>query len=334
MKRLLIILLVLAVALSAFAGGKQEQAAEQTAEGEGAEAYPTKAIELIVPWPAGGRTDINARLWASVAPDYLGQPVVVVNKAGGGSVIGGQYVANADPDGYTLLAVTPGTNAFPVIFGNAPYEETDFTAIGQIGRSVPAIVSNPDKPWSTTEELVEYAKEHPGEVSYGCVSLKAQQLGFLRWAREVGAEFRFVPVGNDAEAVEGALGGQIDVGVTSSIATITSHVSSGDLNALMVFSKERNDNLPDTPTATELGYDVVFGPYTGIAGPPGLPQEITQKLREVHQKVVVDEKFQKIMNRAGEEINPAGGEEFRQTWVDTVEGYTEVVEEMDLEQQE
>ena len=333
MKRFFILLLVLAVAFTAFAGGEQEEAAAEDAAGEeGAEEYPTKAIELIVPWPAGGRTDINARLWASVAPDYLGQPVVVVNRAGGGSVIGGQYVANAEPDGYTLLAITPGTNVFPVIFGNAPYEATDFTAIGQIGRSVPAIVSHPDKPWSNAQELVEYAKENPGEVSYGCVSLKAQQLGFLRWANEVGAEFRFVPVGNDAEAVEGALGGQIDVGVTSSIATITSHVSSGDLNALMVFSNERNDNLPDTPTATELGYSVVFGPYTGIAAPPGLPDDITETLRDVFQEVVADEKFVKIMNRAGEEINPAGGEEFHQTWVDTVEGNSEVVEQMDMDQ--
>lgn len=334
MRRLFTLVLVFAVALSAFAGGEQEEQGAQEPAEEAEEEYPTKAIELVVPWPAGGRTDINARMWASVAPDYLGQPVVVVNRAGGGSVIGGQSVAEAEPDGYTLLAITPGTNVFPVIFGDAPYEATDFTAIGQIGRSVPAIVSSPDKPWSTAEELVEYAKENPGEVSYGCVSLKAQQLGFLRWAREAGAEFSFVPVGNDAEAVEGALGGQIDVGVTSSVATITSHVESGDLNALMVFSDERNENLQDTPTATELGWDVVFGPYTGIAGPPGLPEDITQKLREVHMEIVEDEDFKSVMNRAGEEILPAPGEEFADTWAETAEGYREVVEEMDLEEQE
>lgn len=337
MRRISILLLCFFVAAAVFAGGKKEQQQQQQQQQQ-AEAtsgdYPSQPITVVVPWPAGGRTDINARLWSSVASDHLGVPVVVVNRAGGGSVIGGRSVVNAEPDGYTLLAITPGTNVFPVIFGDAPYEATDFTAIGQIGRSVPAIASRPDKPWSTAEELVQYAQDNPGEVSYSAVSLKAPQLAFLRWAREAGAEFRFVPVGNDAEAVEAALGGQVDVAMTSSVATITSQVESGNLNALMVFSAERDENLPDTPTAQELGWDVVAGPFTGIAGPPGLPDDITQTLRQAHMDVVNDEKFISIMNRAGESILPAGGEEFRQTWVDAVEGYSAVVEDMNLEEQQ
>jgi tripartite-type tricarboxylate transporter receptor subunit TctC len=322
MKRFSLVLLILSVA----AGFVSAEGIEEEAAGE----YPNKPIQLIVPWPAGGRTDINARMFASVAPKYLGQPVVVVNKAGGGSVIGGEYVANAEPDGYTLLAITPGTSVFPVIFGQAPYDTLDFDAIGQIGSSTMVIASRPDRPWSNVEELVSYAKSHPGQVTYSCVALKAPQLGFLRFADKAGLVCKHVPVGNDAEAVEAALGGHVDIAMTSSVATIISHVNAGKLNALMVFSEKRDANLPDTPTAVELGYDVVASPFTGIAGPKGLPPEVLEKLRKVFRQVIADEDFIKVMNRIGESLDPKFGEEFYAVWKNDKEGYGQVVEKMGL----
>ena len=192
MKKLLMGFLLLMVIVGFLsAGGTQDSSSEA---GE----YPNKPIQIIVPWGAGGRTDINARMFASMAPKYLGQPVVVVNKAGGGSIIGGEYVAKAKPDGYTLLAITPGTNVFPVVFKKAPYGTFDFDPIGQIGSSTMAIGSKPDRPWSNVQELIDYARSNPGKVTYACVALKAPQLGFLRWADKAGLEFKHVPVGNDA----------------------------------------------------------------------------------------------------------------------------------------
>jgi tripartite-type tricarboxylate transporter receptor subunit TctC len=324
MKRLSLILLVfLAAAGFLVAEGTPEEAAGD---------YPTKPIQLIVPWGAGGRTDINARMFASVAPKYLGQPVVVVNKAGGGSVIGGEFVAKAAPDGYTLMAITPGTNVFPVIFGQAPYDTLDFDAIGQIGSSTMAIASKPDRPWRNARELIAYAKSHPGEVTYACVALKAPQLGFLRWADKAGLEFKHVPVGNDAEAVEAALGGHVDIAMTSSVATIISHVNGKNLNALMVFAEKRDANLPDTPTAVETGYDVVASPFTGIAGPKGLPPEVLQKLRTVFKQVIEDKDFITIMTRVGESLDPKFGDDFYAVWKNDKEGYGNVVEKMGLKQ--
>jgi tripartite-type tricarboxylate transporter receptor subunit TctC len=324
MKRLSLILLILFAAAGFLLA---EGTVEETA-GE----YPTKPIQIIVPWGAGGRTDINARMFASVAPKYLGQPVVVVNKAGGGSVIGGKYVADADPDGYTLLAITPGTNVFPVIFKQAPYDTFDFDPIGQIGSSTMAIASKADRPWSNVQKLISYAKSHPGEVTYACVALKAPQLGFLRWADRAGLEFKHVPVGNDAEAVEAALGGHVDIAMTSSVATIISHVNANNLNALMVFAEKRDKNLPNTPTAVEIGYDVVASPFTGIAGPKGLPPEVLQKLRTVFKQVIEDADFIKVMKRIGESLDPKFGDDFYAVWKNDKEGYSEIVEKMGLAQ--
>jgi len=322
MKRLSLVLLILLAA----AGFLSAEGTPEEAAGE----YPTKPIQIIVPWGAGGRTDINARMFASVAPKYLGQPVVVVNKAGGGSVIGGKYVADADPDGYTLLAITPGTNVFPVIFKQAPYDTFDFDPIGQIGSSTMAIASKPDRPWSNVRELITYAKSNPGKVTYACVALKAPQLGFLRWADRAGLEFKHVPVGNDAEAVEAALGGHVDIAMTSSVATIISHVNADNLNALMVFAEKRDKNLPDTPTAVEIGYDVVASPFTGIAGPKGLPPEVLQKLRTVFKQVIEDKDFIKVMNRIGESLDPKFGDDFYAVWKNDKEGYGQIVEKMGL----
>ncbi len=324
MKKLLVVLLVIAGGF-VFAEGSQETAAA-------ADEYPSKPIQIIVPWGAGGRTDINARMFASVAPKYLGQPVVVINKAGGGSVIGGDYVAKAKPDGYILLAITPGTNVFPVIFKKAPYGTFDFEPIGQIGSSTMAIASHPDRPWKNVQELIDYARANPGKVTYACVALKAPQLGFLRWADKAGLAFKHVPVGNDAEAVAAALGGHVDIAMTSSVATIISHVNAGNLNALMVFAEKRDANLADTPTAVETGYAVVASPFTGLAAPKGLPRPVMEKLRTVFKQVIEDPDFIKVMKRIGESISPKFGDDFLSVWKNDFEGYSEIVEKMGVAQ--
>jgi len=290
--------------------------------------YPSKAVQLIVPWPPGGRTDINARLFANTAPKYLGQPMVVVNKAGGGSVIGGAYVAKAAPDGYTLLAITPGTNIFPPIFKQSPYGPYDFDPIGQISSSTMVIASHPQKSWKNVQELMKYAKDHPGEVTYACVALKAPQLGFLRWADKAGLKFKHVPAENDAQAVEAALGAHVDLVMTSSISTIISQVKGNKLIPLMVFSEKRDVLLPNTPTARELGIDIVASPFTGIAGPKGMDKAVLNKLRQVFKQVVNDKEFINLMEKAGESLDPKIGEEFLAVWKNDFEGYSEIAKKM------
>lgn len=293
-------------------------------------AYPDKAVQLIVPWGAGGRTDVIARLYATHVQKFLGQPMVVINKPGGASVIGGDFVAKAKPDGYTLLAITPGTNIFPPIFSKPPYGPYDFDPIGQVAISTMMIALNPFKPWKNIKELIEGAKKKPGEITYTCVALKAPQLGFMRWADKAGLQFKFVPAEDDAKAIWGALGGHVDLVMNSSIASIASQFKAKKLMPLMVFNEKRDPALPDTPTAVELGYDVVAAPYTGIAGPKGMDKAVLEKLREVFKKVIADPEFLKGLEGLGESLDPAVGEDFLKVWKNDYEGNLAIAQKMGL----
>ena len=277
-------------------------------------AYPEKPVQLIVPWWAGGRTDVIARMFATSASKYLGQPMVVINKPGGASVIGGDYVAKAKPDGYTLLAVTPGTNIFPPIFSKPPYGPFDFEPIGQLAISTMMIAVNPSKPWKNIQTLIDSARKKPGEISYTCVAQKAPQLTFLRWADKAGLQFKFVPAEDDAKAIWAALGGHVDIVMNSSIASIASQFKSKKLIPLLVFNEKRDPLLPDVPTAKELGYDVVGSPFTGIAGPKGLDKAALGKLKEVFKKVIADPDFEKGMEGIGENIDSVDAEGFYKVW--------------------
>lgn len=291
-------------------------------------AYPTKPVQLIVPWGAGGRTDVIARMFATTAPKYLGQPMVVINKPGGASVIGGDLAAKAKPDGYTLLAITPGTNVFPPIFSKPPYGPYDFDPVGQIAISTMMIAVNTSKPWKNINELIEAAKKKPGEVTYTCVAMKAPQLGFLRWADKAGLQFKFVPAEDDAKAIWAALGGHVDIVMNSSIASIISQFKAKKLIPLIIFNEKRDPLLPDTPTAKELGYDVVASPYTGIATPKGMDKAVLEKLREVFKKVIADPEFIKGMEGIGESIDPVLGDEFYQVWKNDYEGNLAISKKM------
>jgi tripartite-type tricarboxylate transporter receptor subunit TctC len=277
-------------------------------------AYPEKPVQLIVPWGAGGRTDVIARLFATAASKHLGQSMVVVNKTGGASVIGGDYVAKARPDGYTLLAITPGTNVFPPLFSKPPYGPYDFDPVGQLAVSTMMIAVNPSKGWKTIQDVMEAARKRPGEVSYSCVALKAPQFGFLRWADKAGLQFKHVPSEDDAKAIWAGLGGHVDLVMNSSIASIASQFKAGKLAPVLIFNSKRDPLLPGTPTARELGFDVVAAPYTGIAGPKGLPGAVMEKLRETFRKVVADPEFLKGMEGLGESVDVAIGEEFLGIW--------------------
>jgi tripartite-type tricarboxylate transporter receptor subunit TctC len=293
-------------------------------------AYPEKPIQLVVPWGAGGRTDVIARVFAANAQKFLGQPMVVINKPGGASVIGGEFVAKAKPDGYALLAITPGTNIFPPIFSKPPYGPYDFDPIGQMAISTMMIALNPSKPWKNIKELIEGAKKRPGEITYTCVALKAPQLGFLRFADKAGLQFKFVPAEDDAKAIWGALGGHVDLVMNSSIASIAAQFKAKKLAPLMIFNDKRDPALPDTPTAQELGYDVVAAPYTGIAGPKGMEKAVLDKLRDVFKKVIVDPEFLKGMEGLGESIDPVIGEDFLKVWKNDYEGNLAIAQKMGL----
>jgi len=314
--------LALSLGLGAFAEG--------TTEG-GGESYPSRPIELIIPFPAGGRTDLNARMWASVAHEHLGVPVAAINRTGGRGAPAAEFVLNAPADGYTIFAATIGTNILWPIQGIGNYEIFDFTPIGRIGASTMVLACAPSKPWQNIQDLVDDAKSRPREITYGAVKGAMPQLGFLIFAKAVGADFRHVAVEGDAPALSSALGGHIDLYVSSTAATVIPHAQAGTLRPLCVFSEERDPNLPDTPTLKELGIDAVAAPWTGIAVDKEVPPEQVAVLREAFDKTVKDnETFARLINKIGESVSYMSGEDFEEDWKKQQENYTDVLTELGM----
>lgn len=308
--------------MAVFAGGTDEAVPEK---------YPSKPIEMIIPFGAGGRTDLNTRMFASVVHQYLGVPVAAINKTGGRGAPAAEYVLKAAADGYTIFAATIGTNILWPIQGIGNYEIFDFTPIGRIGTSTMVLACAASKPWNSLQELVDDAKKRPREITYGAVKGAMSQLGFLIFTRATGTEFRHVATEGDAPALSSALGGHIDLYISTTAATVAPHAKAGNLKALAVFAEERDPTLPDVPTLKELGIDAVASPWTGIAVRKDVPDEIVKILRDAFDKTVLDDvNFAKLITKIGERVSYKSGEDFAREWAEQEKNYTAVLKDLGM----
>jgi tripartite-type tricarboxylate transporter receptor subunit TctC len=276
-------------------------------------AYPTKPVELIVPWPAGGRTDLIARIFAAAAGKHLAQQVVVVNKPGGGGATGTAGVANANPDGHTLLVATIGGNIMRPLSASVPYRYDSFAPLGQITASTIVLAANASRPWRTLRDLVDAAKKGGPPPTYGCPFGVVPHLTVVAVANQAGVELKHVPQQGDGPSVTATLGGHQDM-LIASPAVVLPHVKTGALRALATFGTERDPFLPDVPTAREQGFAVVATPWTGIVAPKGTPPEVLAKLRQVFEAVMKDPEFTAGMEKLGERVLPVVGEPFAAQW--------------------
>ena len=293
--------------------------------------YPEKPIEVIIPFPAGGRTDLNARMWASLANQYYGVPVACINKTGGRGAPAAQYVLNAKPDGYTIFAATIGTNILWPPQGIGKYKVFDFIPIGRISTSTMVIATSPKKPWKNIDELIADAKKRPRKITYGAVKGAMSQLAFLIFARETGTQFRHVATEGDAPALSSALGGHIDLYISTTTSNVVPHWKAGNLRPLAVFSDKRNPTLPETPTFKELGYNVVAGPWTGIAARRDIPDNVYKTLVKGFDQVLTeDEAFPKLMKKIGEQVDYMSGADFEKQWREQAGIYADIIKELGL----
>jgi tripartite-type tricarboxylate transporter receptor subunit TctC len=276
-------------------------------------AYPAKPVELIVPWPAGGRTDLIGRLFAAAAGKHLGQQMVVVNKPGGGGATGTVGVANAAPDGHTLLVATIGGNVMRPLSASVPYRYDSFAPVGQITASTIVLAANASRPWKTLRDLADAAKKGGPPPTYGCPFGVVPHLSVVAVASHAGVDLRHVPQQGDGPSITATLGGHQDM-LIASPAVVLPHIKTGALRALATFGTERDPFLPDVPTAREQGFPVVATPWTGIAAPKGTPPEVLAKLRQVFEAVMVDPEFAAGMEKLGERIVPVVGEPFAAQW--------------------
>ncbi len=273
-----------------------------------AQAYPSKSIRLVVPFPPGGAVDFYARAVQPALAEALGQPVVIDNKAGASGMLGAGIVAQSAPDGYTLLLGNIASLAINVgIYDKMPYDpRKDFTHIVRTVDVNYVLVVHPSLPVKTFGELVQYAKANPGKLSYGSAgSGSLPHLGTELLKAQAGIDLVHVPYKGGGPMVTDALGGQIQV-VLGDQANLMPHVQTGRLRALAVATTKRSANAANIPTIAESGlpgYDATA--WQGLVGPAGMNPEVVKKINEAFNKVMVTPALRDKLIAGG--LDPMGG---------------------------
>jgi tripartite-type tricarboxylate transporter receptor subunit TctC len=281
--------------------------------------YPAKPVTLVIPFPPGGGTDTIGRPLASVAPQHLGQPLVVINKAGGGGGVGSQFVAHAKPDGYTLLYGFSGLSEMPQIdalLGRPPaFKKEQFIPIGQFAVTAFAIMVNADARWQTFREFVEEAQRQPDELQYGSAGVYSTvHIMWEKILRATGMRLRHVPMTGGGPVMAAVLGQHVDIGHCVVPAVCAPQVEARKIRLLAVSAEERLPIYPDVPTLRELGYDVVHTNWHALMAPAGTPPEIVAKLRQGLRGMVEDEGFKGLLTKLGERVQYMSGEDFEKFW--------------------
>lgn len=267
-----------------------------------AEAYPSQPIRLIVPFPPGGPTDALARRLADGLSKPLGQTVIVENKAGAGGNIGSEFVAQAKPDGYTILFGTSGPLAINVsLYKNLSYDpRTSFTPIVRIGHLPNILVVNPSVPAKNLNELVAYAKQNPDKLSFASSGNGASShLAGVLFNKMAGTSILHVPYRGTGPALNDLLGGQVSMAFTD-ILTALPHVKNTTLRPIGLAAADRSSALPDLPSLSEqglTGYDVSV--FFGIVAPAGTPDPVVQKLNKAFNQAMDDPQVAKALEQQG-----------------------------------
>jgi tripartite-type tricarboxylate transporter receptor subunit TctC len=243
------------------------------------EAYPSRPIRLIIPFPPGGPTDVMGRLISQALSEQLGQQVYVDNRPGAGSTLAGKIAANAEPDGYTLLLGSAATLAIgPTLYRDVEYDPKRFEPVAMVAEVPYVMVASPKAPVASFAELIAYAKAHPGKLNFG-VPNGAPPHMLAAWFKSLtNIDVVLVTYRGGANVLSDLLGGQIDLAVeTCSI--LLPQLRDGKLRPLGTPSPKRLDALPDVPTMAENGVPgFTASSWTGIVAPPGTPKPIIDKL--------------------------------------------------------
>ncbi len=256
--------------------------------------YPEKPVRIIVPFSAGGMADVTVRLSAKVAEKYLGQPIVVENRPDVRGTLAG---ATAAPDGYTLTQIGPGA-VLNTYLKKTGYTVDSFVPIVQIVKEYDVIAARKSR-FPNLAALREFALANPAAVKVGVSgALIFDHFEVLLFARAMGVELSPVPFNGSAPAVAAFLGDYVDL-CNVSFGELESRYRSGEVAYLCVFAENRDANFPDVPTAKELGYDIVSGPWRGIAAPAGTPGDVLDTIAAAYVKAFNDPEFKAVFEKAG-----------------------------------
>ena len=268
-----------------------------------AQTFPTKPISLIVPFPAGGTTDVLARALGQELAKSLGQPVIVENKPGAGATLGADFVAKAKPDGHTLLMGAVHHTIASSVYRKLPYDfQKDLAPITTVALVPNVLVVNPSVPAKTTRELIALAKTPGSKLSYGSNGNGTlQHLIGAQFEGLAGVEMLHVPYKGSGPLTTDLLGGQISMSFDT-ITPVLAHIKSGKLRALAVTTARRSKALPDVPTLDESalkGFDL--GTWFGVLAPAGTPTDVLTRLNTEMVKIIQSADFRHRMDEIGAE---------------------------------
>ncbi len=280
--------------------------------------FPSRAVSLFVPFPAGGVADIVARAIGPAMGRQLGQPVVVVNRPGAGGALGAAQVAAARPDGYTLLVALSSisTNPEQEVINNRPaaFQLNQLTPIARISKEDMMLAVRADSRYRSFADVIADAKARPGAVSYASSGVYGvYHVATEMLADAAGISLLHAPYNGGAPALMALLGGQVDFGlVTRSVGA--AQLKAGKLRALAAWGDSRWPDYPELPSLKELGYFVDYTLWSGMFAPAGTPPEVLQVLRSAVRSALEDAEFRDAMARLGAPLVYQDAPEFQRYW--------------------
>jgi tripartite-type tricarboxylate transporter receptor subunit TctC len=292
--------------------------------------FPTKPVTLVIPYPAGGSTDLTGRALAVAAKQYLGQPVICENKSGGGGTVGPSLVLSKPPDGYTI-GISSGAVTIAHHMGKLNFNPLeDSTPIIRYTTYVFGMVVRADAPWKTIQEFVKFAKENPQKVTYGTPGvgtnphLAMEELSIL-----TGIQLVHMPFKGGAEAATALLGGHVDA--VSDSTSWGPMVDAGKFRLLVTYSPQRMPKYPTVPTLKEAGYNMVYTSPLFMIGPKGIPKPIVAKLHDSLKKSLTDADYQSILKKYDMSENYLGPEDLDRAIRQESEQIRRVVQKLGLD---
>lgn len=284
------------------------------------EAFPSRLITIVNPFPPGGQVDLSGRPFAAALQKVLKQPAALTNKPGAAGAVGMQSVAVAKPDGYTLLITVPSLHTLPEVdklFGRQPtFTRDQFVPIARLNADPLIIACNAERPWKTMKDVIEDARKRPGAITFASAGLYGATHVPMEMILQAagGVKMRHLPTAGGGPATTAVLGGHADLWA-SSIGPVTPHIKSGKIRALAVTTVKRSDFFPDVPTLKEQGLDVEYYLWLGLFAPKATPPAILKVLRDASRKAIEDPEFKSALEKVSAPPSYQDADEFK-AWLD------------------
>jgi len=292
-----------------------------------ADAYPSKPVRFIIPWPPGGAVDIVGRLVVPGLSERLGRTVVVENRAGAGGVMGLETVAKSEPDGYTISIISDSYAFNPALGEKLPFDPVKaFIPIGQIGRGANVLVVHPDVPAKNMQEFLALLKQKPGQVICAASgNASVSHMNAEMFKVKTGSDFKIVQFKGSGEALIDLLGGHSHFSFIS-LLNAMSNAQAGKLRILATVGSKRSSLLPDIPTISEGGGPAMaVNNWWGLVAPAGTPQPVIDRLSQALREVLAAEETQKMFLKTGAEAEYGSPKELGDALVAEIAAWTEVV---------